>query len=142
MTAPVDRLLDRLERVKRTGPGRWLALCPAHDDKNPSLTIRETDDGTVLVKCWTGCGAADVVAAAGLELRDLFPEKPPEARGPLRPRERWVPRDVLAALAHEVRFAAICASDLAKGQTLTPDDVLRLHVVVRRLDAAAREVGG
>lgn len=141
MSTPVSRLLDRLEKVKQTGPGRWLARCPAHADKRPSLTIKETDDGTVLVKCWTGCSAAEVVAAAGVELRDLFPEKLPDPRGPVRTGERWVPRDVLRALAHEVRFTAICAGDMAQGQTLPPEDVQRLQVAARRLDAAAAEVG-
>jgi len=71
MTAEV--LLSRLEQVKQTGKDRWLARCPAHPDKHPSLNIRETPDGKVLIKCFTGCGAADVVAAVGLELSDLFP---------------------------------------------------------------------
>jgi len=32
-----DILLARLDGVKRTGPDRWIARCPAHDDKRPSL---------------------------------------------------------------------------------------------------------
>ena len=42
-----DVLLSILEGVKRTGPGRWMARCPAHGDKSPSLSIRELDDGRV-----------------------------------------------------------------------------------------------
>ena len=70
-TRPADVLLPRLEAVKETGPGRWCARCPAHDDKHPSLTVKETDDGTLLVRCWAGCPASDIVAAAGMELSDL-----------------------------------------------------------------------
>lgn len=72
----VTQLLDRLEGVRATGGGRWLANCPAHADKRPSLNIRETDNGTVLVKCFADCGVEAVVQAVGLELRDLFPERP------------------------------------------------------------------
>ena len=74
--APINALLERLDRVRETGPGRWLARCPAHDDRHPSLSIRETEDGTILIKCWAGCSAADVVSAVGLEPRDLFPDRP------------------------------------------------------------------
>ncbi len=46
----------------------WKACCPAHDDRNPSLSIREDKrDGTVLVHCHAGCDQLDVLAA----LREL-----------------------------------------------------------------------
>lgn len=51
-----------------------MAKCPAHDDKSPSLSVRETEDGRVLIHCHAGCGASDVLAAIGLTLADLFPE--------------------------------------------------------------------
>ena len=57
MTA--DRLRSRLHRAKQTGPGRWLASCPAHDDRRASLSIRELDDGTVLIRCFVEYAAAD-----------------------------------------------------------------------------------
>lgn len=41
----------------------WMACCPAHDDKTPSLSIREGLDGTLLVHCFAGCGQALVIAA-------------------------------------------------------------------------------
>lgn len=74
MTAAA-KLLDRLQGVRQSGPGRWLAKCPAHEDRSPSLSVRELDDGTALIKCFGGCGAADVLAAVGLELKDLFPRR-------------------------------------------------------------------
>lgn len=132
------RLLDRLERVKQTGPEKWQARCPSHDDKSPSLSVRETDDGTLLVKCWAGCGAADIVAAIGLELRDLFPERTPEPRGPMR--KRWVPRDALEALAVDALYTSICAEALARGETLKPMERDRLMVASRRFLGAYQEV--
>ena len=51
------------------------AQCPAHDDGNPSLSIRQRDDGNgVLVHCHAGCDHRDVLAAIGLTAGDLFDE--------------------------------------------------------------------
>lgn len=49
----------------------WMARCPAHDDRTPSLSIGETADGKVLVKCHAGCPQVQVIAA--LQDRGLWP---------------------------------------------------------------------
>lgn len=70
MTA--EDILSRLDVVRRSGRG-WLARCPvpAHDDRNPSLSIREGDRG-VLIRCWAGCELTAIVASLGLTVSDLF----------------------------------------------------------------------
>ncbi len=68
---PIDLVLERLKRVKKSHSG-WTALCPAHDDKSPSLTVSEGDDGRVLLHCHAGCTPAAIVASIGLTLADLF----------------------------------------------------------------------
>jgi hypothetical protein len=68
----IDELLSRLERVRRRSSG-WTARCPAHDDRNPSLSVCVAEDGRILVHCHAGCTADAVVAKLGLELRDLSP---------------------------------------------------------------------
>ena len=70
-----EELVSRLERVKRSGTG-WTARCPAHDDRTPSLSIDEGDDGRLLLKCHAGCATEAVVAALGLTLADLSPDTP------------------------------------------------------------------
>ena len=47
---------------RRTG-STWMARCPAHDDREPSLAIAEAKDGTVLVRCHAGCSQHDVIDA-------------------------------------------------------------------------------
>ena len=64
-------VLDRLDGVRQRGEG-YQALCPAHDDNEPSLSVAEGGDGRALLKCFAGCKPEDVVAALGLELKDLF----------------------------------------------------------------------
>jgi hypothetical protein len=71
---PVERILSHLQGVRRTGEGRWVARCPAHNDEHPSLSVREAPDGKVLLRCWAGCDTAAVLAALGLRWSDLFPD--------------------------------------------------------------------
>ena len=63
---------------KRAGSGGWTALCPAHDDHTPSLSIRDADDGKVLVRCRAGCGQQDVIKA--LRQRGLWPSREPQQK--------------------------------------------------------------
>lgn len=66
--------LGRFEGVSPARGGGWTALCPAHGDRNASLSIARGADGRWLVHCHAGCAAADVAAAAGLRMRDLMPD--------------------------------------------------------------------
>ena len=67
-------ILDRVAFSKQIGTGRWVCTCPSHQDKSPSLRITETDDGKVLIKCWSGCSALDVLTSIGLSWSSLFPD--------------------------------------------------------------------
>jgi hypothetical protein len=75
------RVTDALEaRGSRHRGGAW--QCPAHDDRFPSLSVKQGDD-RVLVHCHAGCSTEAICAALGLTLADLFdapPEKPPQRR--------------------------------------------------------------
>ena len=68
---PVEKVLDRLDGV-RDSNGSWKALCPAHDDREPSLSVSEGDDGRALLNCFAGCETAEIVAELGLKMSDLF----------------------------------------------------------------------
>jgi putative DNA primase/helicase len=56
----------------RKAGGGWMTRCPSHDDREPSLSIREGDDGKVLVHCHAGCDQGRVIAA--LRSRGLWEE--------------------------------------------------------------------
>jgi len=132
-------LLAKLKRVRSTGQGRWMACCPAHPDKSPSLSILELDDGTVLIKCFAGCGAADVVESVGLSLADLFPERPTQ-RGASR--YGFHPGDTLKLLKRESRIIAVGASDIAEGRRLSSADADRLALAASRIRDAVEAVYG
>ena len=139
---PAGRLLSRLDGVKQTGADRWIARCPAHGDKRPSLSIRQTDDGRLLLHCWAGCEAAEVVQAAGLGLADLFPPKPAgHHAGPLPKRSRWDGPDAWRCVQHEAAIAAIAAADAAAGREVSAEDAERAGLAADRLADAVGVLG-
>jgi len=60
-----------------TGAGRWVARCPGHNDRSPSLSIREGLDGRVVLHCFRGCGLIEILAKLKLSISDLFSGPPP-----------------------------------------------------------------
>ncbi len=68
----LENIIKHLSKVRKTHKG-YSACCPVHDDKSPSMTLTETNDGKVLIHCF-GCGArgTDVVEALGLPASELF----------------------------------------------------------------------
>ncbi|MDA8258689.1 MAG: DNA primase [Betaproteobacteria bacterium] len=136
-------LLEKLDGVKRTGQGRWMARCPAHQDKRPSLSVRELDDGRVLVHCFSnGCSAHEIVSAAGLEISDLFPPRPDDPAQFGKPERRPFPAaDILRAVAFEALVVGCAASAMLAGEPFTQADRDRLLVAVGRIQAAL-DAGG
>lgn len=130
---PIDTILSRLDKLHQTGPGRWIARCPAHDDRAPSLSVRELDDGRVLLHCFAGCPTADVVAAVGLEFSNLYPESPTVANPERRP---FPAADVLRALYREILIVAAAAGFILSGRALSNEDRSRLELAVERIQEA------
>ena len=129
----VDSLLAKLEGVRSNGRGRWMARCPSHEDRLPSLSIRELDDGRILLHCFGQCGVEEVLGALGLEFDALFPEKPQEhAKGERRP---FPASDVLRALADESMIVAVAAANVAQRVELTDADRERLMLAAERINA-------
>ena len=63
-------LLSRFNGVERRG-NQYQAKCPVHDDNKPSLSVSESD-GKILLHCHANCSTESIVAALGLEMKDLF----------------------------------------------------------------------
>ena len=71
---PIENLLQRLDKVTSIGNGRYKACCPAHDDKTTSMALTEAEEGKVLIHFFAGCIPAEIIAAVGLSIGELFPE--------------------------------------------------------------------
>ncbi|HEY4355633.1 MAG TPA: CHC2 zinc finger domain-containing protein [Acidobacteriaceae bacterium] len=130
----VDTILSRLAKVRSTGKSSWLACCPAHNDKTPSLTVRALDDGRILVHCFSGCGAVDVVGAIGLEMTDLFPERLGEFKPVSQP---FSAMDALRALRRESGVLAIAVAHVAEGKPLNSEHKARIDLCAERIADAA-----
>lgn len=133
--SPADKLLSRLQRVKRTGPGRWIASSPTREDRHPSLVIRELDDGRLLVHDFGGDDVAAIVAAMGLDLADLFPKPTGADAKPVK--RPFSASDVLALVAFECSVAVVVCSDVLRRREVSEVDFARLLVAAQRLGDAA-----
>lgn len=93
--------------ARRTGAGKWQARCPAHRDKNPSLSIAAGQDGRVLLYCFRGCSLLEILAALGLAPRDLFEGPPPTPEQLRKAAQERTRRDV-EARRRRAAHAAVC----------------------------------
>jgi hypothetical protein len=120
-------ILSRLKSVRHSRQG-WIAQCPAHEDRSPSLSIRE-GNGKTLLHCFAGCAIETISSALKIRVSDLFAEpgrvqhtphmvqqaerQIADLRSRLTPRERVLPvtvvyceRDNLdAGIAHALALA-------------------------------------
>ena len=134
----VDKLLVQLDGVHQSGHGRWSAKCPSHKDRTASLSVRELDDGQVLVHCFAGCSVQDVLGATGIDIAELFPERAPHHR---KPERRPYPAiDALRAISFEVQIVLLSAADILAGK-FSQSDRERLSVAVERIQSALSTCG-
>ncbi|MBS0464770.1 MAG: hypothetical protein JSS03_07245 [Proteobacteria bacterium] len=139
---PVDRLLPLLRDVHVVSRDSWRASCPnGHQRLKDSLAITEASDGRILLHCFACNDVRGILAAVGLELTNLYPERirdpSPEARAAAREafkRSAW--RAALGVLAREATVVACAAGMIRQGQVLSADDDERLAQAIERIHAA------
>lgn len=133
----VDDLRPRLEAVQLTSRG-YIARCPAHADKSPSLSVREAGS-RILLHCFGGCEPEEIVAALGLAMRDLFTDTP------AHPGQRPTPKPQklnLTAVAYQFELAALDrrlrADYVLQAVANVPSDELSEQELDRLLNAVTR----
>lgn len=136
----LDNLLSRLHKVKQNGKD-YMALCPAHDDKSPSLTITEKDDGRVLVHCFGGCDTHSVLSAVGMEMKDIMPDNVGFHRR--KPDRRpFNAMDVLSAVRNDLNTALVACKDIQRGKVPTEGESLSFARLIGRISMAINLAGG
>lgn len=130
---PIDRLLPLLTHARKRQPGQYSACCPAHDDKAPSLSVRESPEGAVLLHCFAGCDVAQIVAALGLELHDLFPPRDTPVHAPKRLARLLTPAQALDLLHDEAQLVGTCAGNIGQGVEISQDDRQRVMQAAGRI---------
>jgi hypothetical protein len=140
----IDTVLGALPDSKPSGKDRWRTACPVCGERNKStLSIGVSSDGAVLLKCFkSGCEPERITRALGLELADLFPERPaPGGGAPALKRRRMLSASqALEVLAFETNLVAVAVCNVAQGVTLSDDDRLRLLRAASRIQNIADEV--
>ena len=134
----IDNLLTRLEKVKRTGKESYIACCPNHNDKNPSLSLRDLPDGRILIHCFAGCDSNSILSSIGLDMNALFPNNLGEFKGV---RRAFPAADVLKVIGFECLVVASSALKILGGEVFTTTDRERLIISVRRIQAAINASG-
>ena len=111
----ISDFLARLDSVRQIGPDRWMARCPAHDDHSPSLSIRESETGKLLLFCFAGCETESVLAALGLSWRDILEDNPGAHL------DRLI-RKTRAEIDHARLILRLYQSDIRAGRPVTEQD--------------------
>jgi len=133
----LDNLLNLLEKVRPNGPGKWLACCPAHTDKSPSLAIKQTDDGKTLIHCFAGCDVVSIVSSIGLSLADLMPETVTYKKGAKPP--RFNKSELFERVVFEAVILSLAIRQLTSGVELTPEDLSRVELAESTINDIAKE---
>jgi hypothetical protein len=90
----IERVLSQLKKVRQMGDTKWTSCCPAHEDRDPSLSITLNEAGDkILLHCHAGCSNDAVRSALGLEWSDLFSDTASETAIPpvpiQKPTKTW-----------------------------------------------------
>ena len=143
MSDPVELVLSRLVGVRARRRGTWVAHCPAHKDRSPSLSVAVGQSGAVLLKCFAGCDIHQITQAIDLGASDLFPAQPDGkscngARAADRP--PYSVRDMLVALSREMHLVWVLLSDIANGREIGPAERARGAKARERCQALIQEL--
>lgn len=132
-------IISHLHKVKRISDGRYIALCPCHNDKKPSLNVAITPEGVVLIKCFA-CGATglDVCEALGVKPSSLFPPNDNPSSYEIKKRQGFSAWQMLHAIEKDALVVLIAARMLLSGEILPEYDVTYLGEVVVRISEALR----
>lgn len=139
----VETLLAQLHGVHKTGPGSWRAKCPAcnHKRDTGALAISEGGDGTILLHCFRCNDTAAILAAVGLTVADLFPERikpqtPDERRAAREAFKRSGWKAALGVIGYEATVVNAAAGWLRQRKPLDDADYERLVLACSRIDQA------
>jgi hypothetical protein len=137
----IENILSRLNKVKRSGHNQFMACCPAHEDRSPSLSIKDAGDGRILINCLAGCSSIDVLGAIGMDFADVMPAKAVEHKISPQPIKIFA-TDAIRAIKFESQIVGIAAIELSKGNPLDEADHQRLLLAIERINTVVEASNG
>ena len=129
----IHEFIGHFEKTYKSGKDEYQCLCPAHDDRTASLGVKEMPDGRILINCFAGCSASDILAAGGLSFDDIVPKRLGDFKPVSKP---FNPYAVLKSVSNETLLVALAALELGNGKTLPLEDRDRLMIAAERLRKA------
>ena len=137
---PIDALLGRLEGVQRSGSG-YRAQCPSCGGKSRKLSLCEGESGDVMMTCFSCHDTPAVLAALGLTLADLYPQRikdttPGGRRAAQQAFKQSAWGAALGVLAREATVVEVATVMIERREPLAPEDIERVHVASQRIHQA------
>ena len=134
-------ILPLLDKVKTVKPNQWKARCPAHNDNTPSLSLKELDDGKVLIKCWSGCHIEEITNALGLDFQCLFPPKIEPLNSQYSQNKTHNPQvttrqleKLNSVIGLELLILKMCSACIRNNSPISLEDMKRTNNALSRLD--------
>ena len=133
-----EQFVSSLHNVKKRGRNQWLCSCPAHADDDPSLAVTTTANGKILLKCFAGCSALEVVDAMGLKLEDLFPDAYEENPMAFAKREMAAREKEKDKIEYARNYLAILTKKLSQGFLATDAEIEKAYKLKKLLQENAQ----
>lgn len=142
MTEQLNTLLNRLDGVKQTAPNKWLAKCPAHDDKHASFGIKLLDNGSILLNCFAGCDKELILGSIDLDFSDLFPPRPKQIdhSKPAPKPPKFSAHELVKMAVFESTVICLAIEKLTTTGTISADDLIRVNTAMATLNEIRSEV--
>jgi hypothetical protein len=125
----INLILSKLDRVKKISQDEWVASSPTRSDRSPSLYIKETPEGKILLHDFGGSTAEQICDAIGMDVSDLFAETYDRQST----KYRFNAHNILTAMRTEVLIVSLSALDLSRNKKLKQVDLDRLLLAAQRL---------
>ena len=122
MQLTIHDFLARLENVKETKQGQWMANCPAHGGTNRKLAVTEGDPKPRVFCFSQGCSPEEIYDAVGITWSDFYPSKPSTQYGAYDNPKFVMNREMIDAMSHRLRMGIIAISDDMARKELSDED--------------------
>lgn len=127
----MHQILSHFNKVSRTSKNnQYQCLCPAHNDRTASLSIKFNDDGRVLMNCFAGCDIENIIGSVGLSFNDIIPNRIDD----LKPIGKiFNPYAVLKSLRDEIMIVLMMAISIRKKEQISNEDYDRFIIAYQRI---------
>lgn len=122
----MEQILSRLDKVRQHGD-QYVACCPVHGDKNPSMRIKDVGD-KILMYCFS-CQARgpEIIKALGLPMSLIFKENSPDFD-----KKQWL---LDKTRVEDDLFISIYEASQSKGERIRSSDLQRYRLAKSRQEA-------